>query len=227
MAGGEGLRLRPFTYAIPKPLLPVGNSTILGHAINELKKYKVDTIYITVNFQNEKFIKWRQKIKDINNSCRLIKETKKFGTAGAIQYLDGNIKEPFILLNADLLFKINFSAMMEFHMQSKSFLTIGMKNVKSSLPYAVLKINNSNSLMSICEKPKLDLIINSGIYILDPGVIKLVRKGEKIDMPDLIQRATKMKKLIKVFDIGDKWLDLGQIEDYESAIECLELWEKI
>jgi len=225
MAGGSGIRLRPFTYSIPKPLLTAGGITSIENSVKILSKYKICEIYILTHYKSKMFNKTKAYEKKYNVKIKIINEEKKLGTVGGLYLLKKILfKERFILLNGDIFFSFDISKFINFHKKQKSFFTIGIHRHNFQFPYAIIKSNLEKKIKSIKEKPVIKNYINAGIYILDNRIFNFLNGHKYIDMPDLIEKVSKYKKNIFTFDIGEKWVDLGRIEDYRVASRIISKW---
>ena len=226
MAGGEGVRLRPFTYVIPKPLLPIGNSTILERTIKCLTKCGFGEIFISINYRSQSFEKWMGDGEKYGAKIRLIKEKKKLGTAGSLYLMRDFLTDDFCMLNGDLIIQIDLDEMYWFHKQKNADITIGIKEHRLTIPYAIINKNKDGILYDIEEKPTYKYFINSGIYILNPLIFDIMFHEKHIDMPELIGNVKRAGGDIFVYDIGNRWLDMGQFSDYEKAVDIIDKWKE-
>ena len=225
MAGGEGIRLRPFTYMIPKPLLPIKDITVLEHTIIELKRCGFDEIFISTNYQAKQFEKCLTYGKKYEVIIHLITENKKMGTAGSLYLIAEQFTEPICVVNGDLIIKASLDEMFKFHIRKSADVTVGIKRYNVKIPYAIIS-KDDERLLDIKEKPIYNYYIGAGIYILSPSVLKKIDNEQYLDMPMLINNVKSSGGSVLVYDIGDYWLDIGQVSDYERAIELIEKWEE-
>ena len=225
MVGGIGSRLRPYTYALPKPLLTANGISPLEKAIiNIFDENKSNKINLVVRYKGEAFRKWI-KSKNIKN-VTFISENKPLGTAGSLKkILKKNFKN-LILINGDLFFQTKFKKLINFHNENSYEATVCTKKNMTEITYAILKKKNNKIIFQ--EKPKIQHIINAGIYILSKNFLKkffsskINKRKEKFDMPELINFVTKNK--LGVFNIGNKWIDIGNIYDYKKASREIKFW---
>jgi len=213
MAGGLGSRLKELTENTPKPLLKVGEKSILEIIIDEFKKYNFYDFYISVNYKADKIIDYFENGKKLEIDIKYLKETKKLGTAGCLSLIEEELKEPIFVMNGDILTDIDFEKMLEFHKKNRFKITIAGAYYNSYIPYGVLKIKN-NRLLEIEEKPIKRFLISGGIYIIDSDILKKIPKNIYFDMPMLIE---KYIQNVGVFPIDGFWMDIGQIEDFYKA----------
>ena len=220
MSGGLGTRLRPITNIIPKPLIPLGKSTVLEEIISNFRLNGFNNIFISLNYFSE-LIKTYLNQKRIKN-IRYIKENKKLGTIGAIGLIANKFKN-IVVTNCDVIFKIKFENFLKFHSENKNDITIVVAERKFSLPYGVCNIKN-NTLKNIIEKPKYKFSINAGMYILKSTATKLIKKNQKLDFDQFIKKAQTNKLKVGTFFISDKnWQDTGEFNKLEDTLNKLQV----
>ena len=213
-AGGKGTRLRPLTYKIPKPMLQFKKKPIIEHVINNLKKYELRNIYISVLYLKDKIKNYFRTGKNFNVKINYIDEKKPLGTAGSISLMPKSTKDPLIVTNSDVISNINISNVIEFHKKNKSFATMAVRIYESNNPYGVVETKGKN-IIAFKEKPIEKSYINAGLYLFNPAVIKMLKKNKKLDIPDLFKILKLKKKKIIIYPITDNWLDLGNKENYD------------
>lgn len=216
MAGGLGTRLRPMTNNCPKPMLKVGGRPILETVLQNLKEQGFRRFYLSVNYMADL-------IKDHfgDGSClgveiEYLHEDKKLGTAGALSLLPVLPTEPIMVMNADLLTKVNFQQLFDFHRQHQSAATMCVREYDFQVPYGVVKVDQ-HRLLGIEEKPVHNFFVNAGIYILGPEVFKLIIPDCYCDMPTVFETLIEKKYATTVFPIREYWLDIGKLDDFERA----------
>jgi len=219
MAGGEGIRLRPFTYMVPKSLLPYGDLTVIEHTIKQLSTYNINEIYILTSYQNHRFEECLNYQKKYNVKIKLKKEIKQMGTIGGLYHIRNELKGPFILMNGDTITEVNFNKILQKHKKNKSKITICIKDYSYKLPYGVLLTNKGGVVKDILEKPEYNYNINAGIYLIEPELLKYL-DGKKTDFTEFFCIIKKEHK-IYYYKIKENWIDVGQIKDYEEALMLL------
>ncbi|MCK4257426.1 MAG: nucleotidyltransferase family protein [Halanaerobiales bacterium] len=221
MVGGLGSRLYPLTENTPKPLLKVGGRPILETIIRQFNSYGFYNFILCVNYKADQIINYFGDGKKFNVNIEYVRESKRLGTAGALSLITKKIKQPFIVMNGDLLTKLNFKNMIDYHTEGNYAITIGSTEYEFTVPYGVLEVDGQR-VENIVEKPKQHFFVNGGFYVLSPSVIKEIPYNEFYDMPDLIQNLLGKKESVGVFPIREFWLDIGQPQDYQRANE--EYW---
>jgi NDP-mannose synthase len=213
LSGGLGIRLRPFTEVIPKPLLPVGEKAVLEIQIERLKKFGFDDIYLATNYKSEYIENFFGDGSRYGVKLTISKEEKPLGTAGPIKLLEEKLaNEPFVVMNGDILSLIDFMEMYEYAVKNDGMLTVGIKKIIT--PYAFGNIIfDGDRVVKIEEKPDIITYALAGIYIMKPEIIELIPAGEYFGMDKLIIKMLAEGKKIYKYEINDYWLDIGSIDD--------------
>jgi len=219
MAGGKGTRLDPFTKILPKPLIPLGERPIIEIIMESFSHYGFNRFIISLNYKGEMIKMYFSE--NPNNYCIEYIEEKDFlGTVGALALMEDKLQDTFIVSNCDVITDTNFDGLLRFHKENKSDATIlgVIRHIK--IPYGVLSMQNGN-LAEILEKPEYSFIINSGIYVLEPDIVKLIEKGKPMDMTDLLVSAREKGLKVQVYTVTSSWFDVGEWEEYNKAVEFL------
>jgi NDP-mannose synthase len=218
LAGGLGTRLKPFTEVIPKPLLPVGEKSILEIQISRLKKHGFDQIYLATNYKSEYIGNYFGDGSRYGVRLVVSKEDKPLGTAGPLLLLKNELTEPFIVMNGDILSLIDFGDLFEFARNQSSLLTISIK--KEITPFAFGNIFfNGDVVTDIEEKPDIIMYILAGIYVMKPEILELFPPDTYFGMDQLIKKMLNENRAVTKYDLKDYWLDIGRLNDYEKAQE--------
>lgn len=216
LAGGLGTRLKPFTEAIPKPLLPIGEKAILEIQIERLKKYGFDEIYLATNYKSNYIENFFGDGSRYGVKLEISKETKRLGTAGPITLLRDKLTEPFIVMNGDILTLVDFGKLYAFAKEKKCPLTIAIK--KEITPFAFGNILFKGDFVSfIEEKPDLVNYILAGVYVMTPEVFDTIPYNTFYGMDLLIQNYLERNIPVAKYEMSEYWLDIGRLNDYEKA----------
>ncbi|HEY9188667.1 MAG TPA: sugar phosphate nucleotidyltransferase [Ignavibacteria bacterium] len=216
LAGGLGTRLRPFTDVIPKPLLPIGEKAVLEIQIEHLKKFGFNEIFLATNYKSEYIENFLGDGSRYGVKLFISREKKPLGTVGPVSLLKDYLTEPFLLMNGDILSNINFSDLYEFAIKKGNLLTITVKKI--IMPYSFGNIFFSNDIVTgIEEKPDIITYALAGIYILQPDILNIIPENEYYCMDQLIKNMLKKELPISKYEIEGFWLDIGRIDDYETA----------
>lgn len=216
MAGGLGTRLQPLTDNTPKPLLKVGSKPILETIINNFANYGFTDITISVNYKAQMIKDYFRDGSDFGVNIEYIEENQRLGTAGALSLLKNPPKEPFFVMNADLLTNVNFSHFLDFHSYGNGMATMCVREFEYKIPYGVIETFN-DKITSITEKPTHKFFVNAGIYLLSPKVLEYIPQDQFYDMPTLFEKLISESKNTLSFPIHEYWLDIGQHNDFIQA----------
>ncbi len=219
LAGGLGSRLRPLTDQVPKPLLTVGDRTILDIQVENFITQGFQDLVVSVNYKSEMI---KDHLGDGQKSgCTISyqEEESPLGTAGPLRLMISEEEErPVLIINGDIITRLNFSGLLKFHESNQADLTVCVKEYEIQVPYGVVRVNEENFVIdAIDEKPVQKVFVNAGIYALNPKMAKLIPADQKFDMPDLMKELNKHKMKIVAYPIREYWLDIGKMEDYKRA----------
>jgi dTDP-glucose pyrophosphorylase len=225
MAGGLGARLRPLTKDIPKPLIKVGSKPVLQTIIENFSEQGFEELYLCINYKGEMIRKHFGDGSHFGVSIQYVEENERLGTAGALALLPKAPDRPFIVMNGDLLTKVDFVRLLEFHEQQGFAATMAMREYNYQVPYGVLKFSSGYRLESLVEKPIKRFYVNAGIYILNPDTLHHIAHKEYFEMPSLFQKLMDAGESVGSFPLRDYWIDIGRLEDLERASnEFLEMF---
>lgn len=217
MAGGAGKRLRPLTANTPKPMLLLGDKPILEHVLEQMVAAGFTRFSFAVNYlagQIERHFgdgsRWGAEIE-------YLREKKPLGTVGALGLIKNPGTEPLLVLNGDILTKVDFPALISFHRAEKGLATLCVKRHEIQVPYGVVE-HAGRRLTRFVEKPTHRFLVNAGIYVVDPRALAWLPKGRACDMPELLERIrAKKRKGVACFPIPEYWLDIGGPKEFRRA----------
>lgn len=215
MAGGYGTRLLPLTNQIPKPMLPVGDRPLLEIIVDQLKEAGIRQVNVATHYKSEAISDHFKNGEDFGVDIRYVREDQPLGTAGALSLLEES-DDPLLVINGDILTRVDFRAMLDFHREHQAELTIGVREYEFRVPYGVIETDGV-AVKGISEKPVVRQFINAGIYLLNPAVRKMIPNGQPYDIPELIQLLIDNGRCVVCFPIREYWLDIGQSDDYDQA----------
>lgn len=216
MAGGLGSRLGELTKHCPKPLIPVGGKPLLETIIENFKEYGFQNFFLSVNYKAEMIQEHFGSGKLLDVHVEYLQENKRLGTAGAISLLPEKPTQPVIVMNGDLLTKVNFQQLLDFHIQQKAVATMCVREYTFQVPYGVVRMEKEQ-LQAIDEKPVQSFFVNAGIYVLEPEAVELIPQDTFFDMTDLFDLLLQKKDQVSIFPIREYWIDIGQRADLERA----------
>jgi len=217
MAGGFGKRLTPITNDIPKPLLKVGAKPILENIIEEFIDAGFHNFYISTHYKADMVQEYFGDGSDWGVSIQYVYEEKPLGTAGSLGLLPSDLpKLPILVMNGDLLTKLDFEKLLNFHLQEGADATMCVREYDFQVPYGVIN-NDGKYVTSIEEKPTHRFFINAGIYVLNPSILDSIDGKSYMDMPQLLERKIKDSNKVNMFPVHEYWLDIGQTEQLHQA----------
>ena len=208
MAGGKGTRLRPHTENCPKPMLPVGDIPMLEILLRQCIDSGFKQFYFSVNYLKEQIINYFQDGSAWGVSINYLIEDQPLGTAGSLQLLPNNLSAPFLVLNGDVLTRLNLTQLLSYHHEHKAKATLCVREHEINVPFGVVEINGVE-LASFAEKPTYRNLVNAGVYVIDPVLLHLLSDQQHTDMPGLLLAAQQAGHLVAVCPIHEYWLDVG------------------
>jgi NDP-mannose synthase len=222
LAGGKGTRLKPYTTVIPKPLVPVGETSIIEILINQLKRSGIEEIDICLGHFSEIIMaflgdgrKWGIKI---NYSL----ETMALGTVAPIKLIK-NLPENFLVMNGDLLTDLNFRKLYDFHLQNESLLTVSTYKRTTKIDFGVIETESgSEKVIGFKEKPEYNFEVSMGVYVMNRKILDFVPGNKAFGFDDLMLTLIEKKQNISINRFDGYWLDIGRPKDYERANEDVE-----
>lgn len=214
MAGGFGTRMKPLTNVIPKPLIPINEKTIIEHIFDRFHEHGCNEFFISVNYKAN-LIEYYLKELQLPIDISYFKEAKPLGTAGSLSLLKGKIDKTFFVSNCDIIIEQDYSEILEYHKENRNEITLVAALKTYSIPYGTIKTGANGLLTELTEKPDLTFKINSGMYILEPHLIKEIPENEFFHITHLIKKIKKRDGRVGVFPVSEKsWKDIGEWDEY-------------
>lgn len=216
MAGGLGTRLRPLTDQCPKPLLPVGGKPILESIIESFIASGYHRFYISVHYLADLIKTHFGDGSRWGVTIRYVEEDAPLGTGGALGLLPEIGGRAIIMMNGDVLTRLDFCSLLDFHELQQASLTLCVREYDMQVPFGVVE-GQDTLVTGIEEKPIHSFFVNAGVYVVSPEIVELVRPPRHIDMPDLIKEALAKGCKVAMFPVHEYWLDIGRPDDFERA----------
>jgi len=216
MAGGLGTRLRPLTETCPKPLLKVGDKPILETILESFISQGFHKFYLSVNYCSEMIKSYFGNGEKWSVQIDYLEENQRLGTAGALSLLPKRPELSFLVMNGDLLTKIDFEKLLDFHASHETAATMCVRQYDYQIPYGVVRFDGI-TLQGIDEKPVHKFFVNAGIYALSPNALDFIPKNQFFDMPSLFHILGEQNVNTTVFPVREYWMDIGQMKDFERA----------
>ena len=218
MAGGKGTRLEPFTKVLPKPLIPIGDKTIIELIIDKFTAYQINNFYISLNHK-AKIIK--SYFEDVTRDYEIsyIEENKPLGTIGALSLIKGKVSKPVIITNCDIIINADYAEFLKFHVENKYDLSLIGSMMNFKIPYGVCEIGKDGILESFKEKPEYSMLASTGMYILNSNLIEQIPENIFYDITDLMTFLKTKGGKIGVFPISEEsWMDTGEWDQYRKTL---------
>lgn len=220
MAGGPGTRLRPLTEQLPKPMLPVGDRPLMELTIERLRQAGIRRVSVTTHYLGERIAEHFGDGSAFGVELNYVSEEQPLGTAGALGLVQTS-GEPLLVINGDILTRMDFRAMLAYHRKHRADLTVAVREYDFQVPYGALECDGP-FVRALREKPVLRFLVNAGIYLLEPSVSQYIPAGQRFDMPDLIQTLLDQGRPVVSFPILEYWLDIGHHAAYAQAQEDIQ-----
>lgn len=221
MAGGKGTRLKPITNVIPKPLIPVGDKTILEVILDQFESIGCTKFFMSVNYKAD-MIKYYlgQLIHKYN--IEFFQEEKPLGTIGSVSLLKGKISTPFFVSNCDSINEQDYRDVYDYHIENQNDLTIVTMVKSFKIPYGVIETGKDGLMTSLTEKPELTYQVNTGVYILNPVCINEIPEGEFFHITHLMEKVKARGGRVGCFPVSEhSWKDMGEWKEYIRMIGVL------
>lgn len=221
MAGGKGTRLKPITNVIPKPLVPVGDKTILEVIMDQFESIGCHKFYMSVNYKAD-MMKYYLSQLDHQYDIEFFMEDKPLGTIGSVSLLKGKITTPFFVSNCDSINEQDYRDVYDYHVSNNNDLTIVTMVKSFKIPYGVIETGEDGLMVSLSEKPELTYQVNTGVYILNPSCIEEIPEGEFFHITHLMEKIKARGGRVGCFPVSEHaWKDMGEWPEYLKMIDVL------
>lgn len=219
MAGGKGTRLKPLTNVIPKPLIPIGDNTIIEEIMNRFVDVGCNDFYLSVNYKAETIKHYFHQLNNDKYKIGYFQEDKPLGTAGSLYLIKDKINTTFFVSNCDIIINEDYAEILKYHQENKNELTIVSALKHYPIPYGTIETQTGGVLKKLTEKPELTFQINSGMYILEPHLLNEIPKNKFYHITHLIEDLQKRNGKIGVFPISEgSWKDIGEWDTYLKTL---------
>lgn len=220
LAGGKGTRLAPYTYILPKPLMPVGDRAILEILLRQISRAGIKKVTLAVGYLASLMQAFFRDGSQYGVSLDYAYEEKPLGTAGPLAFIK-NLNKTFLVTNGDVLTLLDIADLLQFHQEQGAICTIAMQRRQQKINLGVIEQDEDDVLITgYVEKPSLDYKVSMGIYVFEPAVLNYIPKGEYLDFPDLVHALLNAGEKVVGYLYDGYWRDLGNPEDFTQA--CLD-----
>jgi mannose-1-phosphate guanylyltransferase len=227
LAGGLGTRLQPYTFFIPKPMLPLGNKPLLEHIIEWLKKddNNIDHIIICVSYLHRTIEDYFEDGSRLGIKIEYARSDRPLATAGQLLTAKKFIDDTFVCVYGDSIYEFSLREMIKEHDRLDAFISMALLSYKTRLKYGFIDVNGNNKVTTWNEKPEIKGLINIGCYVMEPEFIDLIPSSNAYGMDDAVRKALDMKKLVNGFKIESGFIDIGDkksyLQTYKKYVERL------
>jgi dTDP-glucose pyrophosphorylase len=216
MAGGQGMRLRPLTEKLPKPMIRVAGRPLLERIILHLVSYGISRIFLSVNHLAQVIEAYFGDGAKYGTKIEYLREADPLGSGGAISLLPDIPDQALLVMNGDLIVDVNIGDMLEFHNQNDFYATMGIYSYFHQVPFGSVDIQNSR-LAGFEEKPVLEKMVNAGIYVLSPHAVSAIPKNTYFPITTLFENALKNHLVCGTFSVEKEWIDIGSPQQLKQA----------
>lgn len=218
MAGGRGTRLAPYTTVLPKPLMPVGEKSILEIVVEQLEHHGIRDINFCVGYLAHLIQAVFESRENGHVSIRYVREHSPLGTAAPL-LLVGGLDSTFLVMNGDVLTQLDYSDLVRYHREAENAMTVATCERAVNIDYGILHLDGNERIREFEEKPEIVSLVSMGIYVMEPDVLPLIPDGGHFDFPDLVRALLDARMPVGAYQYDGLWFDIGRQEDYERAID--------
>lgn len=223
MAGGKGTRLYPYTKVLPKPLIPIGDLTIVERIINRFRLFKCQDFYLTVNYKKN-MIKAYLEDKQIDYNLKYVEEEKFLGTGGSLYLLKNELEGSFFVSNCDILVEADYADVLKYHRENGYKITMVTSLKQYTIPYGVVEVEDGGTIARMLEKPEFNFQVNTGLYVLESEALDKIPENKFFHITDLINMYIEKGEKVGVYPITENsWMDMGEIKEMENMCKKFEV----
>jgi dTDP-glucose pyrophosphorylase len=219
MAGGRGSRLGDLTQTTPKPMLPVAGKPILERIVLHLVGSGIRRVYLSVNYLAEVIEDHFQDGRRFGATIEYLREAEPLGTGGSLALLprDGDgPSDPFVVMNGDLVTQANVGRLLDFHERGRQSVTMAVQRYFNQIPFGCVDVDGDR-LVGFVEKPVTSQLVNAGIYVVNPDVLRSIGSPRPMSMPDIVRTVQATGGTVRVFELDEDWIDVGRREQLDRA----------
>jgi NDP-mannose synthase len=218
LAGGRGTRLAPYTSILPKPLMPVGDKSILEIVVEQLEEHGIVDINFCVGYLAHLIQAVFESRENGHVSITYVHESKPLGTAAPLRLVDG-LDSTFLVMNGDVLTLLDYGDLVRYHREAENAMTIATCERAVNIDYGILHLDGTERIREFEEKPEIVSLVSMGIYVMEPDVLRLIPDGRYFDFPELVRALLDARMPVGAYQYDGLWFDIGRQEDYERAID--------
>lgn len=210
--------MQPYTFFIPKPMLPLGNKPLLEYIIEWVKNAGgIDNIVVCVSYLHRTIEDYFEDGARFGVEIEYARSERPVATAGQLKTAEKLLDEPFVCVYGDSVYEFNLRKMIREHMESKAFVSMALLAYSTKLKYGFIDMNGQDKVTAWREKPEISGLINIGCYVMEPEFLKLIPKSGSFGMDNAVRKALEQKKTVKGFKIDTGFIDIGDKKSYLDA----------
>jgi NDP-mannose synthase len=226
LAGGKGARLAPYTSILPKPLMPIGDRSILELVIGQFAAFGITDVTLCVGYLSHLIEAVLESRGDDGVQIKFVREKEALGTAAPLRLVEG-LDQTFLAMNGDVLTTLPYDGFIRYHRRNRNALTIATRERQIQIDYGVLHLGENgrrNQVAAYVEKPRMTSVVSMGIYALEPKALKYIPESGYFDFPDLVQALLAAGEKVGAYRYDGLWFDIGRRDDYEEAVAA---WREV
>lgn len=214
MAGGFGKRLRPHTDNCPKPMLKINGQPILEHILLNAISHGFSNFIFSLHYLGDVIKDYFENGSRWGVKVEYIEEANPLGTAGALSLINKPFEYPLVVINGDVVTKVNYGDLLDFHIQSDASITMGVRQFELKHPFGVVETEGIN-VIRLKEKPSFRSNVNAGMYVIEPSSLGYLEKNQYTDMPELLEKVLASGRNVVAYSIHEDWVDIGRPNDLD------------
>lgn len=222
MAGGKGTRLRPYTAVLPKPLVPIGDISIIELVLRQLRSFGFERVIISVGHKAELIMAVIGDGDRFGLDVSYHREEKPLGTVGALAEIEG-LDDDVLVMNGDVTTNLNFREIFEWHVESGAQATIGTYRRVEQIELGVVEVDEEREhITGFREKPEYDFFVSMGVNVLNRSVRSLIPRDTYFGFDMLMRKMLDARADVRPFLFAGRWLDIGRPDDYDRMVRDFE-----
>ena len=218
LAGGRGTRLAPYTSVLPKPLMPVGDRSILEILVSQLEASGIRDVNFCVGYLAHLIEAVFDNRAPGEATITYVREQDALGTAAPLRLVEG-LDKTFLVMNGDVLTTLDYAELVRFHREQGNKVTIAAHKRTTKIDYGMLQLDLTQRVREFREKPVIESPVSMGIYVMEPDILDFIPEHEYFDFPDLIRALLLQGERVGAYRYDGVWFDIGRQEDYALAVE--------
>ena len=215
-AGGKGTRLRPYTLALPKPLMPIGDLPIIELLLKWLRRWGIRKVYITTGYLGGLIKALCNDGSQWDMNIEYSQEPEPLGTIGALRLIRHKLTETFLTINGDIISDLNLRQLIKFHKSDNNLISVAVAEKKIQVDLGVM-LSTNGKMSGFREKPIMKFNVSTGIYCMEPKIVDLIPDNVPYGFDDLMFEMLDKNLAVNLYKHEGLWLDIGREDDFRYA----------